>query len=97
MGLEPRRAGGGGRPVIVVCSSLRKDGNGDSAVLMNCPGRTSCEPYTASAGENSLASRKAVRMPSNTQGRWSCQSAAAAQDRSASFSRLWNRSTNLLD
>jgi hypothetical protein len=63
------RAGGGGRPVIVVCSSLRKDGDGNSAVLMNCPGRTSCEPYTASAGENSLSSRKAVRIPSNTQGR----------------------------
>jgi hypothetical protein len=82
------RARGGGRPVIVVCSSLRKDGDGDSAVLMNCLGRTSCEPYTASAGENSLSSRKAVLIPSSTQGRWSCQSAAAARDRKASFSRL---------
>jgi hypothetical protein len=93
------RAGGAGRPVIVVCSSLRKDGDGDSAVLMNCPGRTSCEPYTASAGENSLSSRTVVLIPSSTQGRWSCQSAsaAAARDRRASFSRLWNRSTNPFD
>jgi hypothetical protein len=66
-------------------------------VLMNCLGRTSCEPYTASAGENSLSSRKAVLIPSSTQGRWSCQSAAAARDRRASFSRLWNRSTNPFD
>jgi hypothetical protein len=63
------RAGGGGRPVIVVCSSQRKVGDGDSAVSMNCPGRTSCELYTASAGENSLSSRKAVLIPSSTQGR----------------------------
>ncbi len=45
------RAGGGGQPVIVVCRSLRKDSDGDSAVLMNCPSRISCEPNTASAGE----------------------------------------------
>jgi hypothetical protein len=36
-------------------------------------------------------------MPSITQGRWSYQSAAAAQDRKASFSRLWNCSTNPFD
>jgi hypothetical protein len=35
-------------------------------------------------------------MSSITQGRWSCQSAAAARDRKATFSRLWNRSTNPL-
>ena len=90
-------AGGGGQPVIVVCNSLRKDGDGDSAVLMNCPGRTSCEPYTASAGENLLSFRKAVLIPSSTQGRWLYQSALAARDCRASFSRLWNRSTNPLD
>ncbi len=89
------RVGGGGRPVIVICRSLRKDG--DWAVLMNCPGRISCEPYTASAGENSLSSLKAALIPSSTQGRWSCQSAAAARDLKASFSRLWNRSTNPFD
>ncbi len=62
------RAGSGGRPVIVVCSSLRKDGDGDSAVLMNCPGRTSCKPYTPSAGENSLSSQKAVLIPAAPKG-----------------------------
>ncbi len=81
----------------MVCSSLRKDGDGDSAVLKNCPGKTSCEPYTTSAGENLLSSRKAVLIPSSTQGRWSCQSAAVARDRRAFFSRLWNRSTNPFD
>ncbi len=91
------RVSGGGRPVIVVCRSLRKDGDGDSAVLMNCPGRISCKPNTASAGENSLSSLKEALMPSITQGRWSCQSAAAARDRKVSFSRLWNRSTNPFD
>jgi hypothetical protein len=45
----------------------------------------------------SLSSLKEALMPSITQGRWSCQSAAAARDRKASFSRLWNRSTNLFD
>jgi hypothetical protein len=85
------RAGSGGRPVIVVCSSLRKDGNGDLAVFMNCPGRNSCEPYTSSAGENSLSSLLAALIPSSTQGRWLCQLAAAARDLKASFSRLWNR------
>ncbi len=96
-GAELWRVGGGGRPVMVVCRSLRKDGDGDSAVLMNCPGRISCEPKTASAGENWLSSLKEALMPSITQGRWSCQSAAAAWDRKASFSRLWNRSTNPCD
>ena len=89
--------GGGARPVSVVCRSLRKDGDGDTAVLMNCPGRISCEPYTASAGENSLSSLKAALIPSSTQGRWSCQSAATARDPKASFSCLWNRSTNPFD
>ncbi len=93
--LGPR--GGGGRPVILVCRSLRKDCDGDSAVLMNCPGRISCEPKTASAGENLLSSLKEALMPRITQGRWLCQSAAAARDCKASFSRLWNRSTNPLD
>jgi hypothetical protein len=41
---------------MVVCRSLRKDGDSDSAVLMNWPGRISCEPNTASAGEISLSS-----------------------------------------
>jgi hypothetical protein len=41
---------------MVVCRSLRKVGNSDSAVLMNRPGRISCEPNTASAGEISLSS-----------------------------------------
>jgi len=91
------RVGGGRRPVIVVCRSLRKDGDGDSAMMMNCPGRISCEPNTASASENSLSSLKEALIPSITQGRWSCQLAAAARDRKASFSRLWNRSTNPYD
>jgi hypothetical protein len=56
-----------------------------------------CKPNTASAGENSLSSLKEALMPSITQGRWSCQSAAAARDRKASFNRLWNRSTNPFD
>jgi hypothetical protein len=90
------RVGGGRRPVIVVCRSLRKDGDGDSAVMMNCPGRISCEPNTASASENSLSSLKEALIPSSTHGRWSCQS-AAARDSKASFSRLWNRSTNPFD
>ncbi len=85
------------RPVIVVCRSLRKDGDCDSAVLMNCPGRISCEPNTTSAGENSLSSLKEALLPSITQGRWSCKSAAATRDRKASFSRLWNRLTNPFD
>jgi hypothetical protein len=94
-GAELCRIGGGGRPVIVVCRSQRKDGDGNLAVLMNCPaGRISCEPNTASDGENSLSSLKEALMPSITQGRWSCQSAVATLDRKASFSRLWNRSTN---
>jgi hypothetical protein len=96
-GAELCRIGGGGRPVIVVCRSLRKDGDGDSAVLMNCPGRISCEPNTASTGENSLSSLKETLMPSITQGRWSCQSAAATRDHKAPFSPLWNRSTNPFD
>jgi hypothetical protein len=74
-----------------------KDGDGDSAVLMNGPGRISCEPNTASAGENSLSSRNEALMLSITHGRWSCQSATEAQDRKASLSHLWNRSTNPLD
>ncbi len=36
-------------------------------------------------------------MPSITQGRWLCQSAAAARGRKASFSCLWNHSTNPFD
>ncbi len=96
-GAELCRIGGGGRPVIVVCRLLRKDGDGDSAMLMNFPGRISCEPNTASAGENSLSSLKEALLPSITQGRWSCKSAAATRDRKASFSRLWNRSTNPFD
>jgi hypothetical protein len=44
-----------------------------------------------------LSSLKEALMPSITQGRWSCQSAAAAWDHKASFSRLWNRSTNPFD
>jgi hypothetical protein len=91
------RVNGGGRPVIVVCRSLRKVGDGDSAVLTNWPGRISCEPNTASAGENSLSSLNEALMPSITQGRWSCQSEGAALERKASFSRLWNRSTNPFD
>ncbi len=82
---------------MVVCRSLRKDGDGDSAVLTNWSGRTSCELNTASAGENSLSSLNEAMMPSITQGRCSCQSAAAAQDRKASLSHLWNRSNNLFD
>jgi hypothetical protein len=82
---------------MVVCRSLRKDGGGDLAVLMSWPGRISCEPNTASASENSLSSLNEALMPSITQGRWSCQSAAAARDRKASFSHLWNRSTNPFD
>jgi hypothetical protein len=74
----------------MVCRSLRKDGDGDSAVMMNCPGRISCEPNTVSASENSLSSLKEALIPSITQGRWLCQLAA-------SFSRLWNRSTNPFD
>jgi hypothetical protein len=96
-GAELCRVGSGGRAVIVVCRSLRKDGDGDSAMLMNCPGRISCEPKTASAGENSLSSLKEALMPNITQGRRSCQSAAAARDRKAPFSDLWNRSTNPFD
>jgi hypothetical protein len=98
-GAELCPVGGGGRPVIVVCRSLRKDGDGDgdSAVLMNCPGRISCEPNTASGGENYLSSLKEALMPSITQGRWSCQSAAAARDRKASFSCLWNGLINPFD
>ncbi len=80
---------------MVVCRSLRKDG--DSTVLINWPGRNSYEPNMASAGENSLSSLNEALMPSITHGRWSCQSAAAAQDRKTPFSRLWNRSTNLLN
>jgi hypothetical protein len=67
-GAELCCVGDGRRPVIVVCRSLRKDGNGDSAVLMKCPGRISCEPNTTSAGENSLSSLKEALMPSITQG-----------------------------
>ncbi len=67
-GAELCCVGDGRRPVIVVCRSLRKDGNGHSAVLMKCPGRISCEPNTASAGENSLSSLKEALMPSITQG-----------------------------
>ncbi len=52
---------------------LRKDGDGDSAVLMNWPGRISCERNTASAGENSLSSLNEALMPSITHGRWLCQ------------------------
>ncbi len=78
-GAEWCRVGGGGRPVIVVCRSLRKDDNGDSAVLIKCPCRISCEPNTAFAGENLLYSLKEALMPSITQGRWSCQSAAGLQ------------------
>jgi hypothetical protein len=51
----------------VVYRSLRKDGNGDFTVLMKCPGRISCQPNTASAGENSLSSLKEALMPSITQ------------------------------
>ena len=51
-GAELCRVGGGGRPVMVVCRSLRKDRDGDSSVLMNLPGRITCEPNTASAVEN---------------------------------------------
>jgi hypothetical protein len=82
---------------MVVCRSLRKDGDGDSAVLMNWPGRISCEQNTASAGENLLSYLNEALMPSITHGRWSCQSVAAARDRKASFSHLWNHSTNLFD
>ncbi len=96
-GAELCRVGGGGRPVIVVCRSLRKDGDSDSAVLTNWPGRINCEPNTASAGENSLSSLKEALMPSITQERWSCQSAVMARDRKVSFSRPWNRSTNPFD
>ncbi len=91
------RVGGGGQPAMVVYRSLRKVGDGDSTVLMNWPGRISCEPNMASAGENSLSSLNEALMPSITHGRWSCQSAAVARDRKASFSCLWNRSTNLFD
>ncbi len=88
-GAELCRVGGGRLPDLVVCRSLRKDSDGDSAVLMNWPGRISCEPNTASAGENSLSSLNEALMPSITHGRWTCQSAAAAaQDRKASFSHL---------
>ncbi len=52
------------------------------------------EPNMASAGENSLSSRNETLMPNITQGRWSCQLAAATRDRKASFNHLWNRSTN---
>jgi hypothetical protein len=69
-------------PVILVCRSLRKDSDGDSAVLMNCPGRISCELNIASAGENSLSSLKEALMPSITQGRWSCQSPVEPLDQS---------------
>ncbi len=55
-----------GWAVIVVCRSLRKDGDGDSAVLMNCPARISCEPNTVSASENSLSSLKDALKPSIT-------------------------------
>ncbi len=81
----------------VACRSLRKDGDGYSAVLMNWPGRISCEPNTASTGENSLSSLNEALMPSITHGRWMCQSEAAARDHKASFSCLWNRSTNPFD
>jgi hypothetical protein len=37
------RVGGGGRPVLVVCRSLRNDGDGDLAVL-TWPGRISPGP-----------------------------------------------------
>jgi hypothetical protein len=63
-GAELCHVGGSGRPAMVVCRSLRKDGNSDSAVLMNWPGRISCEPNTASAGENLLSSRNEALMPS---------------------------------
>jgi hypothetical protein len=76
---------------MVVCRSLRKDGDCDSSVLMNWPGRIICEPNTASAGENLLSSLNEARMPSITHGRWLCQSAAAAQG------ILWNSSTNFFD
>jgi hypothetical protein len=96
-GAELCRVDGGGGPVMVFIRSLRKDGKGGLALLMNWPGRTSCEPNIASAGENSLSSLNEALMPSITHGRWSCQSAAAARDHNASFSRLWNRSTNPFD
>jgi hypothetical protein len=41
-----------GGPAMSVCRSSRKDGDGDSTVSTNWPGRISCEPNTASAGEN---------------------------------------------
>jgi hypothetical protein len=82
---------------MVVCRLLRKDGDSDLAVLMNWPGRISCEQNTAYAGENSISSLNEALMPSITHGRWSCQSAAVARDHKASFSRLWNRSTNPFD
>ncbi len=53
-GVKLCRVGGGEQPAMVVCRSSRKDGDGDSAVLTNWPGRTSYVPNTASAGENSL-------------------------------------------
>jgi hypothetical protein len=66
--------------------------------MTNWPGRISCEPNTTSAGEYLPSSLKEALMPSITQGRWSCQSAeAAARDHKASFSRLWNCSTNPFD
>ncbi len=62
---------------MVVCRSLRKDGDGELAVLMNWPGRISREPNTASAGENLLSSLNEALLPSITHVRWLCQSAAA--------------------
>ncbi len=82
---------------MVVCRSLRKDGDSDSVELINWPGRISCEPNRASTAENLLSSLNEALMPSITHGRWSCQSVVAARDRKASFSRLWNCSTNPFD
>jgi hypothetical protein len=86
--------GGGERPAMVVCRSSRKESDGDSAVSTNWPGMTSCVPNTASAGENSLSSRKVARIPNITPGRPSCQTAAAGLDLRVSFNHLWNLSTS---
>jgi hypothetical protein len=82
---------------MAACRSLRKDGNGDSEVKTNWPGRISCEPNTASAGENSLTSQNEALIPSITHGRCSCKSAAVDRDCRMSLCRLWNRSTSPLD
>lgn len=66
-------------------------------VEMNWPGSLMSSPYTSSAGEWCSSSLSVARMLSRTSGRAATQSAGNDCALSASFSRLWKRSTRPLD